>query len=201
MENLEHLIGAYFHQDWNHVYATRHEAVADFVRRSPDRAARVGLEIDELLTSTGSGEELAAHLSAMGFDDAPPDGDRAFLIDIQSCIQRNEPLNAERVPPTVLADLEETFEDEGMLPLYQVAWTMSGSVSRDDERFEAVCREAYDTFVERHPDLQLVWVPWPIDLAHARPAAPDTPIDLDLDPEAPADTQLLALVAPGNLPA
>jgi hypothetical protein len=201
MENLEHLIGAYFHQDWNHVYATRHEAVADFVRRSPDRAAKAGLEIYELLSSTGSGEELAAHLSAMGFDDAPPDGDRAFLIDICTYIRRHGPLSAERVPPTVLDDLEETFEDEGMLPLYQVAWTMSGSVSRDDERFEALCREAYDTFVERHPDLQLVWVPWPIDLAHARPAAPDTPIDLDLDPEAPADTQLLALVAPGNLPA
>jgi hypothetical protein len=38
-------------------------------------------------------------------------------------------------------------------------------------------------------------VPWPIDLAHARPAAPDTPIDLDLDPDAPVDTPLLALVA------
>jgi hypothetical protein len=201
MENLEHLIGAYFNQDWNHVYATRYEAVADFVRRSPDRAARVSLEIDELLSSTGSGEELAAHLSAMGFDDAPPEGDRAFLIDIRTYIRRHGPLNVERVPPTVLADLEETFEDEGMLPLYQVAWTMSGSVSRDDDRFEALCREAYDVFIERHPGLQLVWVPWPIDLAHARPAAPDTPIDLDLDPEAPADTLLLALVTPAHVPA
>jgi hypothetical protein len=202
MENLEHLIGAYFHQDWNLVYATRYEAVADFVRRSPDRAAWVGLEIDELLNSTGSDEELTARLSAMGFDDAPsPDGDRAFLIDIRTYIRRHAPLNVERVPPTVLDDLEETFEDQGMLPLYQVAWTMSGSVSRDDERFEALCREAYDAFVERHPHLQLVWVPWPIDLARARPAAPDAPIDLDLDPEAPADTQLLALVAPGDLPA
>jgi hypothetical protein len=200
MENLEHLIGAYFHQDWNHVYATRHEAVADFVRRSPDRAAKARLEIDELLSSTGNAEELAAHMSAMGFDDAPPDGGRAFLIDIRSYIQRNEPQNAERVPPSVLDDLEETFEEEGLLPLYQVAWTMSGSVSRDDERFEALCREAYDTFVDRHPDLRLVWVPWPIDVAHARPAAPDTPIDLDLDPEAPADTPLLALVAPDHLP-
>jgi hypothetical protein len=201
MENLEHLISAYFHQDWNHVYATRHEAVADFVRRSPDRAAKAGLEIDELLSSTGSDEELAAHMSAMGFDDAPSDGDRAFLIDIRTYIRRHGPLSAERVPPTVMDDLEETFEDEGMLPLYQVAWTMSGSVSRDDERFEALCREAYDVFIERHPDLQLVWVPWPIDLAHARPAAPETPIDLDADPDSPADTQLLALVAPDDLPA
>jgi hypothetical protein len=105
------------------------------------------------------------------------------------------------VPPTVLDDLEETFEDEGILPLYQVAWTMSGSVSRDDERFEALCRIAYDTFLQHHPDLRLVWVPWPIDLAQARPAAPDTPIDLDLDPDASVDTPLLALVAPEDLPA
>jgi hypothetical protein len=86
MENLEHLIGAYFHQDWNHVYATRHEAVADFVRRSPDRAERVPGEIDELLASTGDDEELAGRLSAMGFDDAPPDGDRAFLTELRAHI-------------------------------------------------------------------------------------------------------------------
>jgi hypothetical protein len=89
MENLEHLIGAYFHQDWNLVYATRDEAVGDFVRRSPDRAAMVTREIDELLSSTGSDEELAARLSAMGFDDAPPDGDRTFLIEIRNAILRH----------------------------------------------------------------------------------------------------------------
>ena len=91
MENLEHLIGAYFHQDWNQVYATRHEAVADFVRRSPDRAARARLEIDELLSSTGSNEELAARLTAMGFDEAPPDGDRAFLIELRTHALRHDP--------------------------------------------------------------------------------------------------------------
>ena len=114
---------------------------------------------------------------------------------------RDDGLMTDRVPPPVLDDLEETFDDEGLLPLYQVAWTMSGSVSRDDERFEPLCRQAYDIFVERHPDLLLVWVPWPIDVARARPAAPDTPIDLDLDPNAPVDTPLLALVAPADLPA
>jgi hypothetical protein len=91
MENLEHLIGAYFHQDWNHVYATRHEAVADFVRRSPDRAERVPGEIDELLSSISSDEELAERLSAMGFDDAPPDGDRAFLGELRAHILRRDP--------------------------------------------------------------------------------------------------------------
>lgn len=109
-------------------------------------------------------------------------------------------MNTERVPPTVLEDLEEIFEAEGILPLYQVAWTMSGSVSRDDDRFDALCREAFDIFRSHHPDLQIVWVPWPIDLAQSRPAAPDIPLDLDLDPEVPADTPLLALVALGDLP-
>lgn len=92
MENLEHLIGAYFHQDWNHVYATRQEAIADFVRRSPERAARVPQEIDELLSSTGDDEELASRLTAMGFDDAPPDGDRAFLIELRALIRRSGPM-------------------------------------------------------------------------------------------------------------
>lgn len=88
MENLEHMIGAYFHQDWNLVYATRDDAVADFVRRSPDRAAIVPREIDELLSSTDDDEELAARLSAMGFDDAPSDGERGFLIEVQARLRR-----------------------------------------------------------------------------------------------------------------
>ena len=83
MENLEHLIGAYFHQDWNHVYATRDEAVADFVRRAPERAVTVPAEIDELLDATPDDAALADRLSAMGFDDAPPEGDRAFLLDLR----------------------------------------------------------------------------------------------------------------------
>jgi hypothetical protein len=102
----------------------------------------------------------------------------------------------------LLDEVQEEYDFDGVLPLYMFAWSLAGlGMDRSDPEFATTCRQAYDTFVERHPDLQLVWVPWPIDLAHARPAAPDTPIDLDLDPEAPADTQLLALVAPGNLPA
>lgn len=108
-------------------------------------------------------------------------------------------MNADHVPASVMDDLEEIFEAEGMLPLYQVAWTMSGSVSREDARFEDRCRQAYDAFVAMHADLELVWVPWPIDLRAARPTDPGTPIDLDLDPEAPADTELLALVDPALL--
>jgi hypothetical protein len=97
-------------------------------------------------------------------------------------------VNAERVPPEVIDDLEEIFDSEGLLPLYQVSWTTSGFVSRDDDRFDALCREAFETFQNRHPDLQVVWVRWPIDVSQARPVDPATAIDLDLDPDAPTDT-------------
>ena len=109
-------------------------------------------------------------------------------------------MNVERVPSGVLEDLEEILDAEGLLPLYQVAWTLSGSVDRDDDRFVGLCREVFDSFCARHPDLRLVWVPWPIDVAQARPVAPGTAIDLDLDPDAPADTPLLALVDPRDAP-
>ena len=102
----------------------------------------------------------------------------------------------------LLDEVQEEHDFGGVLPLYMFAWSLAGlGMDRSDPEFATTCRQAYDTFVERHPDVRLVWVPWPIDVAHARPAAPDTPIDLDLDPEAPADTQLLALIAPGHPPA
>lgn len=88
MENLKHLIGAYFHQDWNHVYRTREEALADFVRRAPERAETVPGEIDELLESTPGDEALTTRLANMGFDDAPPEGDRAFIVDLQTRLRR-----------------------------------------------------------------------------------------------------------------
>lgn len=109
-------------------------------------------------------------------------------------------MNVELVPLTVLEDLEEIFDSEGLLPLYQVAWTMSGSVGREDARFDHLCREAYEVFRTRHPGLALVWVPWPIDVAQARAAGPETVIDLDLDPESPVDLPLLALVDPSDVP-
>ena len=110
-------------------------------------------------------------------------------------------MNVLPVVAPVLEDLEEIFDSEGFLPLYQVAWTMSGSVSRDDVRFDGLCREAFEAFRTRHPDLLLVWVPWPIELSQARSVAAGTAIDLDLDPEAPTNTPLLALVTPDLLPA
>ena len=101
----------------------------------------------------------------------------------------------------LLDDVQEEYDFDHVLPLYVFAWSLAGmGVDRSDPEFNVICRRTYDTFVERHPDLRLVWVPWPIDVAQARPVAPGTTIDLDLDPEAPTDTPLLALVAPADYP-
>lgn len=102
----------------------------------------------------------------------------------------------------LLDEVQEEYDFDGVLPLYMFGWSLAGlGMDRSDPEFVTTCRRAYDAFVEQHRDLRLVWVPWPIDLAHARPAAGDTPIDLDADPEASVDTPLLALVAPEDPPA
>ena len=102
----------------------------------------------------------------------------------------------------LLAEVQEEYDFDGVLPLYMFAWSLAGlGMDRSNPEFTSTCRKAYDTFVERHPDLVLVWVRWPIDTAVARVAEPGTLIELDGDPDAPADTPLLALMAPGDLPA
>jgi hypothetical protein len=100
----------------------------------------------------------------------------------------------------VLEDLEETFEDEGILPLYQVGWSMSGRVPRTDPSFDAECQTAFDAFRARHPELVLATMRWPLDLSRAHPADPEVKVELDLDPEAPADVELLVLMGPNDLP-
>jgi hypothetical protein len=101
----------------------------------------------------------------------------------------------------LLAEVQEEYDFDGVLPLYMFAWSLAGlGMDRSNPEFDSTCRKAYDTFVERKPDLVLVWVPWPIETALARVAEPGTPIQLDGDPDAPTDTPLLALVGPRDLP-
>ena len=101
----------------------------------------------------------------------------------------------------LLDEVQEEYDFDHVLPLYVFAWSLAGmGVNRSDPEFKVVCRRAYDTFVERHPDLRLMWVPWPIDTSKARAVEPGTPIDLDADPEASVDTPLLALVTPDDYP-
>ena len=88
MDNLKHLISAYFYELWDrHEYSSWEAAVDDFVRRSPDRALRVPDEIDKLLAGCKSDEELAEQLEQWGFDAQPFEGERAWLSKLSDRIR------------------------------------------------------------------------------------------------------------------
>ncbi len=70
----------------------------------------------------------------------------------------------------------------------------------DRTRTSRICRDASTAFVDRHPEMLSAWVTWPFDTETAREAESETAIDLEADHDAPADTPLLALVAPELLP-
>ena len=87
MDNLKHLIGAYFYEAWNeYEYRSWEEAVDDFVRRSPGMAGLVPGEIDTLLAEGRDDPELDDHLVGFGFSYSPPEGDRAWLVEVRDRI-------------------------------------------------------------------------------------------------------------------
>lgn len=87
MDNLKHLIGAYFYEAWDeYEYSSWEEAVDDFVRRSPDMAPLVPSEIDTVLAEDQSDSELDDHLVSFGFSYSPPEGDRAWLLAVRDRI-------------------------------------------------------------------------------------------------------------------
>jgi hypothetical protein len=102
----------------------------------------------------------------------------------------------------LLEEVEEEYSFHRVLPLYMFAWSLAGlGHDRTDPAFERICREAYDHFVQTHAGVQLVEVPWPIDLTFAKPLPAETSLVLDLDPESPRETWLQALVHPDELAA
>jgi hypothetical protein len=57
----------------------------------------------------------------------------------------------------LLDEAQEEHDFDRVLPLYMFAWSLAGlGMDRSDPEFATTCRQAYDTFVERHPDLRLV---------------------------------------------
>jgi hypothetical protein len=87
MKDLEHLISAYFYELWDECeYSSWQEAVDDFVRRSPDRAMNVPVEIAALLADGRSDDALAAQLEEWGFDAQTPNGERAWLLGVREQI-------------------------------------------------------------------------------------------------------------------
>lgn len=110
-------------------------------------------------------------------------------------------MNLDDALTRLLADLQEEYDFDHVLPLYMFAWSLAGiGLDRSDERFESTCREAYDTFRAAHRDLVLAWSPWPIRKEDITVAAPGTPIDLDLDPDAPPHGRLLVMLPAHDIP-
>lgn len=88
LEDLQHLISAYFYELWDeHEYSSWQAAVDDFVRRSPERATHVPREITELLAQDPSDQELAEQLDRWGFDANPVDGTRTWLSRVKDRIE------------------------------------------------------------------------------------------------------------------
>ena len=68
---LEHLMGAYFHQDWTLSGDTHMGVVDQFVRDEADLAARLPLEILHVLSETPDDDELETLLESMGCEVYP----------------------------------------------------------------------------------------------------------------------------------
>lgn len=67
MDDLRHLMSAYFHQDWLLEYDGSWEAaVDDFVRRTPDQVTPAIAQIDAVLAEGYSNEELGRRLYELG---------------------------------------------------------------------------------------------------------------------------------------
>jgi hypothetical protein len=92
----------------------------------------------------------------------------------------------------LLDEMEEYYGAFDHFPLYLLGWQLNDGSRTVAEKHE-LARQAFDTFTGRHPS-KVVWVKWPLDLDHARPMEPGTPLDFELDPDGPGDAILQVLV-------
>lgn len=90
MDNLKHLMAAYFHQDWSAEYdGSWPAAVEDFARRAPARVPELTHEISALLERQPAEREVADLLDAMGNYRSPGAGPTAhidWLHDIRALL-------------------------------------------------------------------------------------------------------------------
>jgi len=101
----------------------------------------------------------------------------------------------------LLAEVEEEYAFDRLLPTYMFAWSLAGlGHDRSQPDFLRTCLEAFDAFGRAHPELRRVEVPWPIDLTRARPLAEASPVVLDLNPDSSPSIWVQALVHPDQLP-
>ncbi|MDR7252308.1 hypothetical protein J2X46_001284 [Nocardioides sp. BE266] len=101
----------------------------------------------------------------------------------------------------LLIDLEEEFDFDRSLALYEVSWTLAGlGMDRSDPAFASLAREAYTLFRARHPELVLARGTWPDLVATARPVPEEGEVDLDPETTSDRSTPILLLVHPDDLP-
>ncbi|GAA5212705.1 contact-dependent growth inhibition system immunity protein [Streptomyces thinghirensis] len=73
--SLSQLLGAYFHRDFSDIYASREEALDEYVSEAePQDRVQAVQEIGELLGMVSSDQELRAATTALGLDLLPPQG-------------------------------------------------------------------------------------------------------------------------------
>lgn len=75
---LEHLMGAYLHQDFDVFGPSPMAAVDTFIRDEPDLGRRLPIEIEELLAARRSQSEVKAALEAMGCQIQVSDADGGY---------------------------------------------------------------------------------------------------------------------------
>jgi len=86
---LAHLLGAYFHQDFDLEYQSREEAVDDYLSGEPrDYTLQAAAEINDLLALTPSDDDLEEATGILGLDLEPPDGVslHRWLTDVRDVI-------------------------------------------------------------------------------------------------------------------
>ena len=88
MDDLRHLMAAYFHQDWWDEYDGSWESgVHDFARRSPQRVPGLLHDIDTLLDEQLTDDELGRRLDDLGNYRHPGDSPSAHIVWLQ-CIRQ-----------------------------------------------------------------------------------------------------------------
>ncbi|MFG2196145.1 contact-dependent growth inhibition system immunity protein [Streptomyces sp. NPDC048639] len=89
---LHQLLGAYFHQDFSHDYASHDEAIADYSSGAPTDDIRQAVEeIHTLLSLIESDTELSHAANVLGLEVYPPKGTslRQWLTDVSDRLARS----------------------------------------------------------------------------------------------------------------
>ena len=109
-EVLQRLFGAaYLGEDWNVIYGSPEQALAQFVRWHPEEASRLPADIETFMATTSSEDELADELDALGCAYSPSAEGKtyrewliALVTETRRLLSKPEP------PPSHLPELDPT---------------------------------------------------------------------------------------------